>query len=95
MSREELEELFKKHDDEFRNYHLIKNPPSKRRDLCAFILLDKLVPGDGKIVVAAEHDEIFLGVELDDLAKVASEDDVITLCRCGVSIWEDSLRMYA
>jgi hypothetical protein len=34
----------------------------KRPDLHAFLLLDRLVPGDHDMITAATHDEFFLGV---------------------------------
>ena len=66
-----------------------------RLDLAAFIRLDKLVPGQRDIVVAAEHDQIWLSVSLEDLAGSATEDDVIYLIRCGVLYDENnnSLKM--
>jgi hypothetical protein len=74
-------------DDEFLMFERIQNPPSHRRDLCAFLLLDKLVPGLLTIVSCAEHDQIWLGVNDDDLEEVATEDDIVYLLRCGV--WHD------
>jgi hypothetical protein len=74
------------HDD-FLKFERITDPPSQRRDLCAFLLLDKLLPGDRDIVACAEHDQIWLNVDIDELAKVASKDDVVYLLRCGV--WYD------
>ena len=58
-----------------------------RRDL-AFIFLDKLVPGKGDMVSGADHDIIFLDVEEDDLAKVATKEDILQLVRSGV-FWSD------
>ena len=68
---------------------------TERLDLAGFIRLDKLVPGQRDIIVAAEHDQIWLSVSLEDLAGVATEEDVIYLIRCGIMFDEnnDSLRM--
>jgi hypothetical protein len=68
---------------------------SKRRDLHAFILLSNLFP-DGKsdIVASAEHDIIYLGVDLEELAKVATEDIIYQLVACGVFMDSDSLAMF-
>jgi hypothetical protein len=52
--------------------------------LHAFNLLDKLVPGTRDMISAAEHDEIWLEVSPEELAKVATEEQIIDLIRCGV-----------
>jgi hypothetical protein len=36
------------------------------------------------MVSAAEHDEIWLDVDCEELAKVITEDQVLELTRCGV-----------
>jgi hypothetical protein len=96
MTTEELENLFETHDDEFLKFEKVKNKTSKRSDLHAFTLLDKLCPGKSDMVAAAEHDEIFLDVELEDLAKVVTEEQIIELIRCGVRYNTEvgSLAMY-
>jgi len=43
-----------------------------------------LVPGDKDIVRSAEHDEIWLSISPEELLKVATEDQIIELIRCGV-----------
>lgn len=55
-----------------------------RLDLAGFNRLDKLVPGQRDMIVAAEHDQIWLSVSLQDLAGIATEEDVIYLIRCGI-----------
>jgi len=97
MTTEELEALFEKHDDLYLESLASDVGPTKRRDLNAFLLLEKLLPGEGDIVSAAEHDEIFLDVTLEDLAKVVTEEDVMNLIRCGVRIDEnrEGLAMFA
>lgn len=75
---------FEEADGEFLRFERIENPPSNRADLCAFLLLDKLLPEKGDIVSAAEHDEIYLAVDCDELAKVSTQEDIIYLRRCGV-----------
>ena len=93
MTTEELEALFEKHDDLYIEGLASDVGPTKRRDLEGFLLLDKLLPGEGDIVCGAGHDEIFLDALLEDLAKVASEEDVMNLIRCGVRIDEDRARL--
>jgi hypothetical protein len=48
------------------------------------------------MVSAAEHDEIYLSIDMEDFAKVASEEDILFLTRCGVRFDEeyDCLAMF-
>jgi hypothetical protein len=86
VTQDELIELFEKNDDEYLKFEKIENPLHKRPDLCAFLRLDQLVPGTHDMVSAAEHDEIYLEVDLEKLAEVATADDVIYLQRCGIRL---------
>ncbi len=95
----DLSATFEKFDDvgstKFKD---IAEPLHLRPDLCAFLLLDKLLPNPGRDMVSgAEHDQIFLDADLDKLAEVATEEDILTLCRCGVFYDDDveSLSMFA
>jgi hypothetical protein len=78
------DEQYKKYGDEFLKFDRVFNKTSNRRDLHAFNLLDKLVPGNGAMVCSAEHDEIWLDVTPEELSKVATENQIIELIRCGV-----------
>lgn len=84
MTTQELETLFKKHDDEFLKFDRVQTGKHKRPDLCAFILLDKIMPDTVDIVCHAEHDEVFLGIDVDKLAERITEEQVLYLIRCGV-----------
>jgi hypothetical protein len=83
---EKLDAFMNEHGSE---YGTDENIPPERRlhrrpDINAFLLLDRLSPGDRDMVSAGEHDEIFLDVEPHELMKVASEEDLLDLMRCGV-----------
>lgn len=80
-----MKDRFEQFDDEFLKFENIPDERKlhRRPDVCAFLLLDRIVGGDGDMVTAAEHDEIWLDVSPDDLAK-ASDEDILTLVRCGV-----------
>ena len=97
MTTKQLVKLFEKYHDDFLKFEDFKNPYCKRPDLCAFLLLDKLVPGESDIVSAAEHDEIYLDVDMKALAKAATEEDIQGLVRCGVRYSDeyDCLVMFA
>ncbi len=79
-----LHDRFEAVNDDFLKFERIDKPRHRRPDLCAFILLDELVPGTSDIVSAAEHDEIFLDVDCDKLQAIASDDNILELVRCGV-----------
>lgn len=89
MSIKNLGEVFEKFNDDYIDFDKVENPLHSRPDLCAFLLLDKLVPGTGDMISAAEHDEIFLDTDVDELALIATEDDILTLVRCGVRYSEE------
>ena len=82
----DLTEIFNKYRDEYLEFKKVENKLSSRPDLHAFILLDRLVPGLGYIVSEATYDEIFLDIDTEELAKVATEEDIISLIRCGVRV---------
>jgi len=94
---QDISEVFEKFEDEFLEFELIELPRSKRPDLHAFLLLDDLVPGCRDMVCAAEHDKFFIDVSPDDLAAVATEDQIKELVRCGIRYDSDtdSLAMFA
>ena len=96
MTTDELTELFEKHDGEFLKFDRIHFKLNRRPDIHAFILLDELVPGTTDMVAAASHDEIFLAISVDALARVAGEKEVVELIRCGVRLdtQTDSLAMF-
>lgn len=93
----DLQATFEKFGDEYIHFERIENPRHPRPDVCAFLMLHDLVPGTGDMVSASEHDEFFLGVDCEELAKVATEDIVRDLHRCGVMYSEeyDCLSMFA
>lgn len=97
MTLSDMKRAFFDHEDEYLEFEDVKEKLSTRKDLHAFILLDRLVPGSDDMVVAAEHDEIWLGVALKLLARAATMEQIVDLIRCGVRLGddEDSLCMFA
>lgn len=64
-----------------------KTPSSlttKCRDIIAFLLLDKLVPGHTSIIAAATHDQIWLSPDPHKVNEVATDEELLTLMQCGV-----------
>ena len=96
MDLEALAELFEKYEDEYIEFERVDSRQSERRDLHAFILLDRLQPGGWKIIGAAEHDQIWLDVDCEKLAEVITEAQVLELVRCGVryDVDNESLSMF-
>lgn len=95
---DDVHAAFEKHNDEYLKFDNITNKLHPRPDICAFLLLDKLLPHAGRnIVRVAEHDEFYLDVNMEKFAEVASDDDILTLTRCGVRYDSeiDSLSMFA
>ena len=83
---------------EFHCFEKVENKLSNRADLHAFLLLDKICPvDDGEIITAAEHDIIYLGIDMESFAKVATKEILVELTRCGVIFdsSEECLIMYA
>ena len=90
-----VEEIFEKYNDsDFFKFKKIENPEHPRADICAFLILDRLFPGNGDIVAGADHDIIYLEPELFEVAKVATEEDLVRLIRCGVIIQDGYFAMF-
>ena len=93
-----MHEAFESVEDDHLQFDRIENPLSLRPDVCAFLLLDKLVPPTGKrdMIAASGHDTIALATDCEALAGIATPEDIRTLRRCGV--WydddEDCLKMF-
>lgn len=84
----DIEKAFKLAEDDFLEFEKVENPPSGRPDLCAFLLLDRLVPGDRDVISDAEHDHVWLGgIDAKKFKKAATQEDVVYLRRCGVG-WD-------
>lgn len=79
-----IKQIFEDNFNEMGRFEDVKVKFSNKPDVHAFILLDKLVPDNNNVIVTASHDEIFLSAGLEELAKVATEEDIIDLIRCGI-----------
>ena len=96
MTTDELMEIFEENNDEFLEFGKVENKRSNRADLHAFILLDEICPSERgqDIVCSAEHDQIWLQVELEELAEKATKEQLIELIRCGVRCASEGLCMF-
>lgn len=91
MKTQDLVSLFTKHADEFLKFDRIASPAHPRPDLCAFLMLHEIAPGNlngshrhSDMVACAAHDEIWLDTSVELLAEHASEAQIIDLIRCGI-----------
>lgn len=97
MTLEQMIILFEQFGDDVASY---VEPEDRelhpKEDLNAFLLLAKLVPDDNNLIVAAEHDVIHFTTDVEDLARVATEEDIKNLVRDGVfyDTDTDSLSMF-
>ncbi len=94
---EDLKQFWEANDGEFLKFERVENKRSKRPDFHAFLLLDELVPDPrGRDMVSgAEHDQIWLQPEPEDLLEAATLQQLIDLHRCGVRCDEYGLCMFA
>lgn len=96
MTLKQLEATFDKYEDEYIEFGNVLNKRSRRPDMHAFIVLDELIPGDGKddLISAAEHDRFYLSIQPEALARVATEEIILDLVRCGLSYSESDDSLY-
>ena len=85
----DLEEVFEKYADDYLNGEY------QYKDLAAFLMLEQRGCLDrGDVISGARHEEIFLNVDMDELAK-QDEAFIQELVRCGVRFTEyDCLGMF-
>jgi len=89
-----LKEKFDLAEDEYIKFERYENPMHTRPDIAAFLLLDKLLPGDRDIVSGASHDEFYLDIDCDALNEVATDEDILCLVRCGVIYNDEDKYLY-
>jgi hypothetical protein len=86
MKREDMEKEFEKESGRFED---LPNKRARSRDIHAFLLLEELLPEDGCIISAAEHDIIYLDIDADQFANVATPEIIQELIACGVHLESD------
>ena len=83
----DLKAIFEKHNSEYLRFENESNPRHPRPDVCAYLLLHELAPREmpGRdMISAAEHDKIWLDADVGKVAERATEEQIVTLIRCGV-----------
>ena len=80
----DIHERFEAVNDDYIKFDRVENKRSERPDLHAWLLLDELFPNPGHdMVSAAEHDEIWLDVD-DEQLETLTDEQILELVRCGV-----------
>lgn len=106
MTLEEMIEIYDKYDESSQFYDFRDMPEEqklhRRADIHAFLLLDKIFERmdsqENKttdIIQAAEHDTIYLSIDLDNIAETITKEEIISLAKAGVHFSEsDGLYMF-
>jgi len=72
-------------NDDYLEFDKVENKLSKRSDLHAFLLLDKIFGDHTRdIISAACHDEIWLAISPEEIESL-NDGQILELVRCGVS----------
>ncbi len=87
MNRDTLIELFDKYLEAVKlcAFDSVENKYSQRADLHAFILLDKIFPDNKDLIVRSDSYSIYFGIDIDEISKVITEEQIDELVKCGVS----------
>lgn len=93
---ERVDGWFEKHNEEYLEFEKIEKPRSNCRDLHAMLLIEELSPHSKRtfMVSGAQHDVIYLDLEMEHMMDVLTEDLVIELIRCGVRSEDGHFMMY-
>lgn len=83
-----IHDRFEKQHDHYLKFDKVVNKLSKRPDLHALMLLDKLFPSYGDIIIDASHDLIFLAMTEEQIESL-NDHHIIELTQCGVRYNED------
>lgn len=94
MTVDEMREILGSKSREWPSFACQAYKPHPRSDISAMITLDRLSPGSGRIVSAAEHDEIWFDAEIESVAANATPADIKLLAACRVRLDGDSFAMY-
>lgn len=91
MTLQELEAHFKAAADKpyvprAERWKALQNKRASRPDLHGFLLLDELLPSAKamNMIAAAEHDEFWLDIDINEFAAVATPALINELTVCGV-----------
>lgn len=90
-----VKRTFMRYEDDDTDFSDVVMQRSGRPDLHVMMLLDTLCPGRGDMVSAAEHDQIWFDVDIEQLEKSGITDEQIReLIACGVFLDDCGLSMF-
>lgn len=78
-------------------FEALENPPSKRVDICAFILLDQICPpskGHHFIIRSATPYAAYLDINVIEFADKVTPEQLLYLVRCGLRLDFDKKKLY-
>src|ERR1700743_1344251 len=82
-----LHDRFEAVNSEFLKFERVEKPLHRRPDLCAFLLIDQITNGKPRdMVCAAEHDQIYLDADMEEMQSVITDEDILTPVRCAVVV---------
>lgn len=90
MTREELANLFQEQIKSFSFEHA-----KEFKDIDGFTLLQELGLVKGDIIASADHDGLFLSIDINELCNVATKEIIKKLAHCHIIYYEgeDALHM--
>lgn len=86
MDVQELHALFQRHHEELLDWDRAEKRYSPRRDLNGLLLIAKLAPGEEPLLSWWSHCDAWLSVAPEDVAKTATEAEVVELLRSGIML---------
>lgn len=79
-----IKDTIEKYNDDHCKFEKVKNKLNNRPDLHAFLLLDKLLPENKNMISAVSYDIIYLNIDIKELSKKITEEQVHELVCCGI-----------
>ena len=89
----DIQKRFDQFDGDYLEFEKASVKHSQRPDLNALIILDQIDPGTKDIIIGVGHDEIWLDVDMDVLAR-ATDQQIHDLVCCGVMYCPDDEALY-
>lgn len=95
MTSDDVVNLFEELDDEYLEVERVDSPLHPRCDIAALLLVHKIVGGTRDMIVASEHDVIYLDATADSMAEAdVTREQILELIRYGVRLGDNGLEMY-
>lgn len=87
-------ELFDNLHTEAGKFDRVEHKLSPRPDAHAILLLDRLCPSKKSLITFSRAGCVYFSINTKMLAKVANEQQIADLIRCGVSLNGETLVLY-